>query len=159
MSPRAAVLLEEFGFEEVWDYVDGKMDWLSRGLAIEGEEANEMTAGIMALEPAVIDLQMSPNEAVTVIDHSDRPIGVVVADGGVVVGLLTREAADKAADGTIESAMESGPKTYRANGDPAEALDYMNRHDVDQVVVSGPRGKLIGLLYRDVAEGEVNSES
>lgn len=153
------MLLEEIGFEDVWDYRTSKMDWMSRGLAVEGDEANEMTVGIMAMESAVLDLHMSPNDAVKVIDHHERPVGVVLADGGVVVGLLTREAADKATNGTIESAMELGPKTYRANGDPAEALDYMNRHDVDQVVVSGPRGKLIGLLYRDVVEGEVNSES
>ncbi|MEZ4523311.1 MAG: hypothetical protein R3A46_16970 [Thermomicrobiales bacterium] len=115
MSPRAAALLEAFGFEDVWDYADGKMDWMSRGLPTEGEEADRMTAGILAMEPALLNLGMSPNDAVKLIDQYERQAGVVVTGDGTVVGLLTREAADKAEADTVESVMELGPKTYRAN--------------------------------------------
>ncbi len=36
MSPRAAWRLEHFGFEEVYDYVLGKADWLAAGLPTDG---------------------------------------------------------------------------------------------------------------------------
>src|SRR3954453_7780307 len=32
MSPRAAALLDEFGFERVYDYAASKVDYLARGL-------------------------------------------------------------------------------------------------------------------------------
>ncbi|CAN5817553.1 hypothetical protein BH23CHL2_BH23CHL2_07530 [soil metagenome] len=159
MSPRAAALLEHFGFEDVRDYVPGKVDWFSRGLPLEGKEVDKMDAGILAMDPPLLNPEMSPEEAVRLIDQREGRCGAVVDRAGVVVGLLTRETADKASTETVESAMELGPKTYRADEDPAEALDYMERHDLEQVVVSGPDGKLIGLLYRDVVAREVRGES
>ena len=47
MSPRAACRLATLGFEHVFDYMPGKVDWLARGLPREG-------AG--AAEPRAIDL-------------------------------------------------------------------------------------------------------
>jgi predicted transcriptional regulator len=159
MSPRAAALLETFGFEDVRDYVTGKQDWMSRGLTVEGEEADALTVGQLAVDPPVLSLDMAANDAVSLIDHQEGRAGAVIAGDGQVVGVLTREEADKAGDVTVEAAMELGPKTYRANGDPQEALDYMKRNDVNQVVVSDPTGKLIGLLYRDDAEEVIAGEA
>jgi len=48
MSPRAACRLETLGFEQVFDYVEGKADWLARGLPAEGEQADEGRAGHLA---------------------------------------------------------------------------------------------------------------
>jgi rhodanese-related sulfurtransferase len=31
MSPRAASRLESLGFTEVYDYIDGKLDWMAAG--------------------------------------------------------------------------------------------------------------------------------
>ena len=52
MSPRAACRLETLGFEHVFDYVPGKMDWLARNLPVEGELADARTAGALARVPA-----------------------------------------------------------------------------------------------------------
>ena len=41
MSPRAAWQLESFGFEQVYDYVAGKNDWISNGLPVEGDYPDE----------------------------------------------------------------------------------------------------------------------
>jgi hypothetical protein len=41
MSPRAASRLESIGFEQVCDYVAGKADWGSAGLALEGAQGSE----------------------------------------------------------------------------------------------------------------------
>ncbi len=126
---------------------------------VEGDEADRMTVGVLALDPPLLRREMSPSDAVKLIDQHDGRAGVVIADDGIVVGLLTREDADKADGETVASAMELGPKTYRADADPADALDYMIELDIDHVIVSEPEGKLIGLLYRDIVLHEVKSET
>src|SRR5437879_12533214 len=45
MSPRAASRLETLGFAEVYDYVDGKVDWMAAGLPTEGTNAQHPRAG------------------------------------------------------------------------------------------------------------------
>ena len=45
MSPRAAARLETLGFTKVYDYVNGKADWLAAGLSSQGPLAEVPTAG------------------------------------------------------------------------------------------------------------------
>jgi rhodanese-related sulfurtransferase len=49
LSPRAAWRLESLGFANVCDYVAGKEDWLAYGLPIEGELAEAVTVGQLAV--------------------------------------------------------------------------------------------------------------
>jgi hypothetical protein len=44
MSPRAACRLDTLGFQQVYDYMPGKVDWMARGLALEGEKTGEPRA-------------------------------------------------------------------------------------------------------------------
>jgi hypothetical protein len=53
MSPRAACRLETLSFEQVYDYVPGKADWLARGLPREGEKAQERRAVELVRDDAV----------------------------------------------------------------------------------------------------------
>ena len=48
MSPRAAWRLESLGFGEVYDYVDGKVDWMAAGLLTEGTSTQHPRAGSTA---------------------------------------------------------------------------------------------------------------
>src|SRR5260370_17501440 len=48
MSPRAAWRLESLGFDEVYDYTVGKLDWMAAGLPIEGTKAKLRRAGDLA---------------------------------------------------------------------------------------------------------------
>ena len=48
MSPRAAWRLETLGFGEVYDYIDGKVDWMAAGLPTEGTNAQHPRAGDIA---------------------------------------------------------------------------------------------------------------
>jgi hypothetical protein len=43
MSPRAACRLDTLGFEHVYDYMPGKVDWLARNLPVEGTAADAPT--------------------------------------------------------------------------------------------------------------------
>ena len=48
MTPRAAARLETLGFQKVYDYQGGKLDWLGAGLPREGEDAAKPTVGDVA---------------------------------------------------------------------------------------------------------------
>ncbi len=157
MSPRAAVLLEAFGFEDVADYVTGKADWLARGLPVEYGGDEPITVGDLATQAPILEFGMSASDAASMIDHQEGNAGVVIGQGSVVLGLLTRADASGEPDASVEELMELGPSTFRADAKLDDALGYMHRHEVDQVVVSGPDGSLIGLLTRADAE-EFSSE-
>ncbi len=45
MSPRAAARLETLGFDDVYDYVSGKSDWMAAGLPTVRESVGVPTAG------------------------------------------------------------------------------------------------------------------
>jgi hypothetical protein len=45
MSPQAAAWLDSIGFEQVYDYTAGKVDWGSFGLPLEGTEGSETRVG------------------------------------------------------------------------------------------------------------------
>ena len=54
MSPRAAWQLEAMGFNDVYDFVDGKIEWLSHGLPVEGKGPHYAVAGEVADRDAVL---------------------------------------------------------------------------------------------------------
>src|SRR6266571_4150001 len=54
MSPRAAWQLEEMGFGDVSDFVDGKIEWISHGLPLEGTGPHFAVAGEIADRDAVL---------------------------------------------------------------------------------------------------------
>jgi CBS domain-containing protein len=152
MSPRAAVLLEAFGFNDVADYTNGKADWLARGLPMERADDTPAKAGDLAVQGPLLELEMAASDCASLIDHHDGNAGVVVGEGGVVLGLLTREAASSSPDAVAEEIMELGPSTFRADEDLETVLDHMDRNEVAHVVISDPDGAVIGLLKRSDAK-------
>lgn len=151
MSPRAAVRLEQIGFQQVHDYVAGKADWLAFGLPIEGEQAGKPDTSSLARDDApTVGIDDPLALAGERMQESDWDSCVVVDDQRVVLGLLHK--ADISEGGTVEERMELGPSTYRPNADPKGASDYMERHDVPSVIVSDSFGHLFGLLRREDAK-------
>ena len=148
MSPRAAALLEAFGFQDVADYVVGKADWLARGLPVVRDDDEPTVAGMLAVDAPLIDPTMTAGDAAALIDHADTGVGLVAGPGGTVLGLLTREDVSQETDQPVEALMELGPSTFRADADLDGPLDYMDRHDVDQVVITDPDGSFIGVMLR-----------
>src|SRR4051794_15836765 len=98
MSPRAACRLETLGFEHVYDYMPGKVDWLARGLATEGEKATQPRAVHSVRDDAV---SCGLNERIGVVarrvERSPYGFALVVSDTGVLLGRLRRATLD--ADG------------------------------------------------------------
>src|SRR2546421_8191499 len=98
MSPRAAWRLESLGFQKVFDYAGGKLDWLSAGLPVEGANAGTPKLGKAArrdIPTCRLDEQVRAVRP-RMTSHPDTPC-VVVNDHRIVLGLLRSDAIKGAA--------------------------------------------------------------
>ena len=88
LSPRAAHRLETLGFEQVYDYVEGKADWLGSGLPREGEQADRPYAGDLAdTDPPTCALA-DPAKAVRArLEGSRYGYCIVVSEDRVVLAV------------------------------------------------------------------------
>jgi Mg/Co/Ni transporter MgtE len=151
MSPRAACRLATLGFTRVYDYAAGKVDWLAHGLAVEGSQADQPTAGSLARRDAATCALDSPaGDALDAIAGSPYRFALVLSAGRVLLGRVRRSALQGcAAHDPIEPVMEPGPSTIR----PHETADELRRRlaasDVQTLVVTRPDGTLVGVVRRD----------
>ena len=160
MSPRAACRLETLGFDpsRVFDYVDGKADWLANGLPREGENASALYAGdIVDADPPTCSLDTRVAEVLALLDGSRYGFALVVGTRSVVLGRVRRsalEAADSAA-ATAEQMMEPGPSTVRFNTPADELVDRLASRNLKTAVVTTPSGCLVGVFHRADAEARL----
>jgi CBS domain-containing protein len=140
------------GFTEVYDYVDGKADWLAAGLPTEGANAERPRAGDVA-RGDVPTCRL--DESIREVRERVREVGwdtcVVVNEERVVFGLLREAQLDKGRDEPAEQVMRPGPSTFRPNVSIEEMSGYMTEHDLASSPITSSDGRLIGLLRRDDA--------
>jgi Mg/Co/Ni transporter MgtE len=147
MSPRAASRLETLGFRHVYDYAAGKADWFSAGLPMEGEVANAVFIGRLVradvpncrLEDRVADV--GARAAATGWDQA-----VVLDERDVLLGWLSRDALRSDPAAQVSAVMLEGPVTFRPNTRPDEAVSWMDRKNVDSVLVTSSDGTFIGVF-------------
>lgn len=151
MSPRAACRLATLGFTRVYDYTQGKVDWLARGLPGEGTRADEPTAGSLARH----DVATSPLAALTgdvrrAIADSPYGYALVVSPDGVVLGRVRKSALEALSDGDpIDTVLEPRPQTIRPHLTEAKLEERFEAYGFRTLVVTRPDGTLIGVIRRD----------
>jgi len=150
MSPRAAWQLEAIGFAVVYDYVDGKVDWLLNGLPAEGAGPHYAMVGEVASTQGLHTcvLGSAVKDASSAMEESGDTFCLVVNDRGVVLGRLRRKHLDQAAEDLVESVMETGPTTVRPNEGAQALLERMEKRKVPAVIVTQKDGILIGVVPR-----------
>jgi Mg/Co/Ni transporter MgtE len=152
MSPRAAWRLEALGFREVYDYVDGKLDWLAAGLPSEGTNAQLPRAADIARRDVP---RCRLDERLADVEQRVRAAGfdacVVTNAKGVVLGLLRTKELDGEGAKLIEEVMRPGPSTFRPFVLVHEMAQKMTEHDLVNAPITTSDGKLVGLLLRDDA--------
>ena len=138
MSPRAAWRLERFGFE-VYDYAAGKVDWLAAGMpTVRAGPAERRALDVADPEP----LTCAPDAAAGTL------MGTVLVVNEQLVVLGRVRPGDHPATARAEQVMEPGPATVRAH-EPLDALlERMAARNVDEVVVTTPKGRLLGVVRR-----------
>src|SRR5690348_1766740 len=154
MSPRAAWRLESLGFQELYDYTVGKLDWLAAGLPTEGTNANRPRAGTLArkdVPTCALDERLG---AVRDRAHSQGwDAAVVVNAERVVFGLLRAKELAGDGDRLISEAMRPGPSTFRPYVLAEEMAKTMVNHKLESSPITTSDGKLVGvLLQKDVVE-------
>jgi CBS domain-containing protein len=134
----------------VYDYVDGKADWLAAGLPSEGSEPRKTTVGDVARRD-VPTCRM--HEPIREVRDRVRAAGwnacVVVGDARIVLGLLREDELGRGGDEPVERVMRPGPSTYRPNVPVEELVEIMVDKDVPSSPITTSDGRLVGLLLRD----------
>jgi CBS domain-containing protein len=149
MSPRAAWRLESLAFREVYDYVEGKVDWMAAGLPTEGTNASHPRAGDVArkdVPTALLDERLGD------VRERARAAGweavVVINQERVVLGLLRSKELAADPDLQIAQAMRPGPSTFRPYVSLKEMATFMVEHKLESSPVTTSDGRLVGLLLQ-----------
>jgi hypothetical protein len=152
MSPRAAWRLESLGFERVFDYEAGKTDWTGSGLPTEGEGAERPRPGMIAIPVATCRLGEPVREVEKRVEDADDTMCIVVTDDDVVLGRVTLGRLRSNPDAVVDDVMTPGPTTVRYDEEIVGLTVRMQDKEVGSILVTTPAGKLIGVMYRNVAE-------
>jgi CBS domain-containing protein len=153
MSPRAAARLESLGFAAVYDYVAGKADWGSAGLALEGDDPSAQRAGAH-VRADVPTCRIGDGLAAVCaeVERAGWDQCFVVDEAGVVLGRLGRSALRRRDDVPVEEAMSEGPSTVRPSARLESVVERMRRQSLSNIPVTTSDGRLVGLLLREDAE-------
>jgi len=149
LSPRAAAWLEELGFEEVYDYVAGKVDWLVNRRPVQGDRTPGATVGELARDDVA---RCRPGDRVgevrEQVERSPYPFALVLSVGGVVLGRLRRSRLACDPELLAADVMEPGPSTVRPHKTAAGVAQDLAQGDLRWAIVTTALGELIGIAAR-----------
>jgi CBS domain-containing protein len=136
----------------VYDYEDGKLDWLAAGLPSEGTNAERPRAGDVARKDVpTCRLDERLGDVRDRVREAGWDACVVVNEERVVFGLLRSQELEANPDLRIEEAMRPGPSTFRPFVSIEEMAAFMIEHDLDSSPITTSDGRLVGLLRREDA--------
>jgi CBS domain-containing protein len=137
------------GFEQVYDYEQGKRDWGSFGLPREGAATDEPSGGELARRDVpTCRLDEDLREVCERVRTTGWDTCFVVNEENVVLGRLGRRAIRSEA-GTIEEAMTEGPITVRPSVGLRALVERMRKDELRSFPVTTSDGRLVGLVLRD----------
>ncbi|MGH2808431.1 MAG: CBS domain-containing protein [Actinomycetota bacterium] len=152
MSPRAAWQLEAIGFTKVYDYSEGKLDWIARGLPVEGAGPHYGVAGEVADRDAVLACRVGDHvrDVAPKLASEPHDYCVVLNEQGVVLGRMrTKDLRGRSHDDPVEVVMEPGPTTLRPKEPAAALLERMKKKNVPTVIVTTKTGRLVGAVTQN----------
>lgn len=145
--------LDLLGFEHVYRYAAGKWDWFAHGLPMLGTRAQQPQAkDIARRDVPTCGLNEPVGEAHRRAQAAGWEVCIVVAEGGVVLGRLRRDAWNAPPATPVEDVMENGPTTVRPDELLAPLVERMQKRKVVSILVADSDGVLIGSIERVDAE-------
>jgi hypothetical protein len=153
MSPRAAWRLEALGFHNVYDFVGGKGEWRERGLPTEGTGPFQLVAGQVLRAPTATCRPTTLAGSV----RSELPPGpdsicAVTNEAGIVLGRVRWKDLPEDDDVVVEEFMQIGPATVQRREELTGLVERMRGARVKTILVTTPKGRLLGIVNRDDAE-------
>jgi Mg/Co/Ni transporter MgtE len=147
MSPRAACRLATLGFEQVYDYMPGKVDWLARGLPVESDQEPVQSVKDVVRDDVVrARLEEPVGQVRRRVERSPYGFALVVAEDGTLLGRLRKRALEDDPETRSEQAMESGPSTVRLNTAVSDLADRLRQRHLRTAVATDPEGRLAGIV-------------
>jgi len=159
MSPRAAWQLEAMGFGNVYDFVDGKIEWISHGLLLEGAGPHFAVAGEIADRDAVLACRIGDRlgEVARALETVPHDYCVVLNDHDIVLGRMRKKNLRGSDETAVEHVMEPGPTTVRASEPAKGLLERMRDKKVPAVIVTTNKGRLMGTVTQEALERLLSS--
>jgi CBS domain-containing protein len=146
------------GFGEVYDFVGGKLEWLAHALPVEGVGPHHAVAGdVVDRDVVTCGPRAIAREIRATLEEREASRCVIVNDAGVVVGRVRRENVDGASD--LAEALEPGPATVQLTEPLGPLTDRMEAANVDRILVTTPRGVLLGEVQRARARAFLDSRA
>jgi CBS domain-containing protein len=161
MSPRAAWQLEVMGFREVYDFVDGKIEWMSHGRPLEGTGPHFAVAGEIADRNAVLACRIGDRlgDVADKLDAVPHDYCVVLNDHDIVLGRMRKRNLHGPDDTPVEHIMEPGPTTVRASEPARGLLQRMRNKNVQAVIVTTNKGRLMGTVTQEALDRLLSQSS
>jgi CBS domain-containing protein len=159
MSPRAAWQLEAMGFSDVYDFVDGKVEWISRGLPLEGTGPHHAVAGEVADRDAVLTCRVGDQlgAVARALDTVPHDYCVVLNDHDIVLGRMRKKNLRGPDETAVEHVMEPGPTTVRATEPAKDLLERMRKKNALAVIVTTHKGRLMGTATQEALDRLLSS--
>ena len=149
MSPRAACRLATLGFEQVYDYMPGKVDWLARGLPVEGDKAAEPRAiDVVRRDVVTCELHATVGDVRDQVARSPYGFALVLGPDAVLLGRLRNAALQDHPDARAEDVMQPGPSTARPDSPPDNLLAKLAQGNFTTALLTDPEGRLLGVVRR-----------
>jgi CBS domain-containing protein len=128
----------------------GKVDWMARGLPLEGDKAGEPRAiDVAARDVVTCGLQDTMGAVRERVAQSRYGFAFVVSEDGVLLGRLRKAALEGDPAARADDVMEPGPSTSRPDTPPAELVAKLDRGQLRTAVLTDPDGRLLGVVRRD----------
>jgi CBS domain-containing protein len=143
------------GFDNVFDYAAGKMDWLGNGLPLEGRSSPRTLVldFVQSIAATCALADSSDDIARKAADVDEIP---VVDERNILLGIIRKAQSSSLANRRAEDLMDPAPITVRPTMTVEEAAALMNRNELSRVLVTTSEGKLVGFLSRQTADHAVH---
>lgn len=142
------------GFTQVFDYAEGKLDWIAHGLPVEGKGPHYAVAGEVADRDAVLACRVGDlvGDLSDKLDSVPHDYCVVLNDHDVVLGRMRKINIQGPGDVAVELVMEPGPTTLRPKEPAKGLLERMRKKNVPAVIVTTKSGRLLGAVTQQALE-------
>ena len=145
IGTRAAWRFEQLGATDVYDYLDGKMDWIGAGLPWDGSA--ELVSG--HFDPRIPTCRADERVDKVAARVGSVDLCVVVIGAGVVNGVMRRPQLEQANGARVADVMELGPATVRPSEERKVLNDRLVRAERSEILVTSPEGRLLGVYRRN----------
>ena len=127
----------------------GKVDWIARGLPVEGEKASAPRGGQLARDDfARCGLGESLDRVRQLIEASPYGFCLVLSENRTLLGRVRMSALKGGGGKAAEDVMEPGPSTVRYDLAVDELRERLEKRDLKTALVSTPEGVMIGVVRR-----------